>query len=267
MRCARSRQMVGTIALFASTALFAQQAAKPAVPAPATTSPAVAAPAPISGIAASPTPVPAMPSAPPQAPAVLRYAVVLDAAHGGTNLGALLSAGQEEKALSLELTNRLRAALSARGIPVILTRDTDTDVPADARAQTMNRAHAAACISVHATSVGNGVHLFTSALAPSTPPAGQRSFIPWQTAQAASITQSLRLESELNTALTHAQIPVLLGRTNLMPLESAMCPAVAMEIAPLNAHTSATDPKYLQQIVEALAAALTTWRADWRMQP
>jgi N-acetylmuramoyl-L-alanine amidase len=197
----------------------------------------------------------------------LRYAVVLDAAHGGTDLGAQLSASLDEKAYVLALTRQLHALLNARSIPVILTRDADVPISGDQRAQSMNHAHAAACLSVHATTVGNGVHLFTSSLPPSAASGGQRSFVPWKTAQAGYITQSLRLESELNTALSQAQIPVLMGRTTLMPLESATCPAVAIEIAPLNANTPVTDQKYQQQIIDALAAALTQWRTDWRMQP
>ena len=259
----RSWQVAGIFVLLASLTVFAQQPDKRQMPA----SSAATASAPKSRIATSPASVPIMPTAPPQYPPVLRYMVVLDAAHGGANLGALLRTNQEEKTFVLALTDRLRAALGSRGIPVVLTRDADVDISADARAQSMNRAHAAACISVHATSIGNGAHLFTSALPPTAAPTGQRNFVPWQTAQAGYITQSLRLESEMNTALSHAQIPVLLGRTTLMPLESATCPAIAIEIAPLNAHMPVSDPQYQQQIVDALVAALTAWRTDWRMQP
>ncbi len=221
---------------------------------------------------------------PPSAPAVsvqLRYAVVLDAAHGGNNLGALLAAGQDEKSFTLTLTDALDIRLRAAGINVILTRDSDIDLTGDARAESMNHAQAAACISIHATSSGNGVHLFTSAQSPlanspansaapsssSATSAPQRSFLPWQHEQAAYLNQSLRLESEINTALAHQQIPTLLGLATLMPLASAACPAIAIEIAPLRANTPVTDAKYQQKIVDALTAALLAWRADWRMQP
>ena len=216
------------------------------------------------------------------APVELRYAVVLDAAHGGNNLGALLEAEQDEKSFVLNFTNILDARLRGLGIDVIVTRDGDVDLTGDARALSMNHAQAAACISIHATPSGNGVHLFTSAQSPvsnstssSAPSASssttaapsQRTFLAWQNTQAAYLTQSLRLESEISTALAHEQIPTLLGRATLMPLESAACPAIAIEIAPLHVNTSVTDAKYQQKIVDALASALIAWRADWRMQP
>lgn len=253
---------MGIFVLLSATGTFAQQPAKP-LSAPATTTQT---PPPVITTPIAPATVPALP-APPSSPTELRYAVVLDAAHGGTDLGAQLNASQDEKAYVLALSHRLHMLLNARSIPVILTRDADVLVSGDQRAQSMNHAHAAACLSVHATSVGNGVHLFTSSLPPGAAAGGQHSFVSWKTAQGGYVTQSLRLESELNTALSQAQIPVLMGRTTLMPLESATCPAVAIEIAPLNANTPVTDQKYQQQIIDALAAALTQWRTDWRMQP
>lgn len=95
----------------------------------------------------------------------------------------------------------------------------------------------------------------------------RRSFLPWQTAQASYGTESLRLESDVNAALTSKHVPALLDRTALMPLDSLACPAVAVEIAPLDANTPLTDAAYQQKIAQALAAAMVAWRNDWRLQP
>lgn len=193
--------------------------------------------------------------------------VVLDAAHGGEDAGALLGVGNPEKNFTAALAIRLHASLNTSGIHSILTRDGDTALDNTARATIANRAHAAACILLHATSTGYGVHLFTSSL----PTTGQRdpgrAFLPWQAAQADYGTQSLRLESDVNTALTRLHVPVLLARTSIMPLDSMACPAVAIEIAPLDANTPLTDATYQKQIIDALAKALVSWRSDWRMQP
>jgi len=86
--------------------------------------------------------------------------VVLDPAHGGEDAGALLGAGDPEKNFTTALAIRLHALLNARGIHSIFTRDGDTTLDNTARATIANRAHAAACILLHATSTGNGVHLF-----------------------------------------------------------------------------------------------------------
>ena len=98
-------------------------------------------------------------------PPELQFVIVLDPAHGGTDNGALLAPNSPEKNYTLALAGRLRDLLNASGISSISTRDADTTVDDTARAVAANGAHPAACILLHATSTGNGVHLFTSSLA------------------------------------------------------------------------------------------------------
>ncbi len=213
---------------------------------------------------------PLAPPAPaPPAPSVrsaARFVVVIDAAHGGTDAGARLSDKLPEKDLVLALSVRLRSVLSAHGLYVVTTRESDTAIPALNRAETANHAAAAACITLHATASGNGVHLFTSSLTqiPLT------RFLPWETAQGAYADQSIRLASEINSAMTHAEIPVTLGRTALQPLDSFTCPAVVAELAPLNRSvgvTALSDSEYQDRLVAAMAAAIEQWQRDWRQQP
>ena len=215
-----------------------------------------------------PTPTPAnIPAAAQPRPTELRFVVLLDPAHGGTDTGAMLDAATAEKTYTLALAVQLRAALNARGIRSILTRTSDVALDNDARATTANHSHASACISLHATSTGNGVHLFTSSLSPMTEADPQQAFLPWQTAQAAYETSSLRLESDVDAAMTQQHIPVLIARTSILPLDSMACPAIDIEVAPLDANTPLSDPGYQQKVVDALDAALVEWRSDWRQQP
>jgi N-acetylmuramoyl-L-alanine amidase len=210
---------------------------------------------------------PAVPTA-PRAQVQPQYAVVLDAAHGGGDVGAQYSDKLLEKDLTLGFSVRLRQALASHGIQVVTTRDDDVAVPMVTRAEAANHAMAAACLTLHATATGSGVHLFTSSLAPT----AYTKFLPWQSAQSAYVTQSLRLSSEISTALGHAAVPVTLGRTSLVPMDSFACPAVAVEIAPLvggntTKATPLTDVGYQDRIIDALTAALMQWKNDWRQQP
>ncbi len=232
-----------------------------ASPSQSPTAPPVAVP---SGSAApqSSIPLPAQPIAPK-----LRFVVILDPAHGGSDSGAILSSGDPEKNYTLALAIRLHVLLNARGIPSILTRDADTTIDNTARAETADRAHAAACILLHATSTGNGVHLFTSSLPTVRAANPRRLFLPWPTAQASYGTQSLRLESDINASLTRQHIPVLLDKTSLAPLDSMACPALAVEVAPLNATMPVGNSAYQEQVAESLASALVDWRSDWGLQP
>jgi N-acetylmuramoyl-L-alanine amidase len=211
------------------------------------------------------------PANPPAAPPAVvrpapRFVVVIDAAHGGADSGARLSDHLLEKDLVLNLSVRLRSMLSAHGISVVTTRESDTAITSVNRAETANHVGAAACITLHATTSGSGIHLFTASLTP----VPVTRFLPWETAQGAYAEQSLKLSSEFDSAMTHAEIPVTLGRTALRPLDSFTCPAVVVEVSPLSGKTHVTelsDPGYQDRIVAALAAAVEQWQRDWRQQP
>jgi N-acetylmuramoyl-L-alanine amidase len=193
-----------------------------------------------------------------------RFVVVLDAAHGGDDPGARLGS-QAEKAYTLALSVRLRSLLTARGFSVVTTRESDATVDPDHRAEIANHANAQACLSLHAAESGSGVHLFISSLAPV---AGTH-FVPWKTAQARWIPRSLSLAGMLNSALSHANMAVTLGRTTMPAIDSMSCPAVAVEVAPERlsdgqGSASFDDPEYQTRVAEALAAALVQWRSEER---
>ena len=205
---------------------------------------------------------------PPPAPSApsgqsTRFVVVIDAAHGGDDTGAHLSSGQLEKAANLALSVRLRSLLTARGFQVVTTRENDTFVDLDQRAAIANHAKAAACISLHASESGSGVHLFASSLAPAPP----TRFTPWKTAQAAWEIRSLAFAGAINSALAHAGLTVTLGRIPLPGIESMTCPALAVELGPQrDAEKKVTaepdNPDYQSQVASALAAAVLEWRSD-----
>jgi N-acetylmuramoyl-L-alanine amidase len=187
--------------------------------------------------------------------------VVLDAAHGGDDAGAGLG-NNPEKSYTLAMSVRLRSLLAARGFQVITTRESDATVDPDRRAEIANHAGAIACLSLHATESGSGVHIFVSSLSP----ANAKQFLPWKTAQAAWVTRSLALAGVLNSALDHAGLTVTLGRIGMPGLDSMTCPAVAVEIAPQRTADapggeSLNDPGAQSRVAEALAAALVEWRS------
>ena len=201
-----------------------------------------------------------------QTPTAPRTVILLDPAHGGPDPGARLPNNLLEKDITLAFAARLRALLSTSGFTVISTHETDPAVPftTDQRAEIGNHAHPTACLILHATASGTGIHVVTSALAPSDLD-DPHATIPWNTAQAASIPQSLNLANEIGLALEQAKLPVILSRASLRPLDNLTCPAIAIEIAPLNPGgseaTPVTNPAYQQNIAKAIASALTAWRS------
>jgi N-acetylmuramoyl-L-alanine amidase len=202
-----------------------------------------------------------------------RNLIVLDPAHGGSDAGASLGRQVVEKDVTLAMASQLRTALAAAGFSVVSTRDSDPTAPlaADQRAEIANRARPLACIVLHASGAGLGVHLYTSTLrqADAQVQDGQddaESFTatPWDEAQAGFVAQSLSLVSSLSAAFSKAGLPALNGRAALRPLDNLTCPAVAIEVAPMPVAgadpTPVTDAGYQQRVAATVAAALRVWQ-------
>ena len=74
--------------------------------------------------------------------------VVLDPGHGGKDNGARWY-GISEKTLNLDVAKRVEVLLKKRGIPVVMTRRTDTFISLDYRAKIANRHADAVFVSIH----------------------------------------------------------------------------------------------------------------------
>jgi len=82
---------------------------------------------------------------------VPRMRIVVDAGHGGWDLGTVGRRGLLEKDVVLEIAQRLGKLLESRlGAEVILTRNDDNYIPLDERAGIANQAQADLVVSVHA---------------------------------------------------------------------------------------------------------------------
>lgn len=200
-------------------------------------------------------------AAPLQAQTLSRNIIVLDPAHGGTDTGARLTDKLAEKDFTLSFEQRLRPLLTAAGFTVVSTRDADpsSTLTNDQRAGTANHVHALACLLLHATPSGSGVHISTSTLTPS----NSSDSVPWNAAQSPYLYLSLRLANELGVGLLHANIPPLLAHTTVHPIDNLTCPAIALEVAPLTSSgntTPITDTTYQQRVAQAITTALISWR-------
>jgi len=92
------------------------------------------------------SPVPPRPQVKPAA-----FRIVLDAGHGGWDLGTVGRQGLLEKDLVLDVTERLGRLLRGRlGADVVFTRTTDTYLPLEQRAEVANQTRADLFVSVHA---------------------------------------------------------------------------------------------------------------------
>ena len=110
--------------------------------------------APVNPVAVKAAPVAALGVQIPERPLAVRtgkFRIVLDAGHGGWDLGTVGRQGLLEKDLVLDVTQRLGKLLQARlGSEVMFTRTGDTYLSLDQRADFANQSQADLFVSVHA---------------------------------------------------------------------------------------------------------------------
>jgi N-acetylmuramoyl-L-alanine amidase len=204
---------------------------------------------------------------PTPAPVPFNKSVIfLDPAHGGIDSGSRIGDSTLEKDVDLAFAFKLRSLLSARGFTVVMTRDADaptepnaagTPLTLDDRAGIGNHAHAVACLLIHATGSGHGVHLYGSELDATD---GIPTMVPWLTAQAAWVSQSQTLKRQLASAVARAGVPLVSSNASVRPVDSLSCPALVIELAPQTDDPDSINyADYQQKVAQAIAAALVFW--------
>jgi N-acetylmuramoyl-L-alanine amidase len=78
--------------------------------------------------------------------------VVIDPGHGGNDPGATSYSGYYEKGVNLSIARKVASYLEAQGIRVIKTRNRDTFIELNERADIANRANADLFVSIHCDS-------------------------------------------------------------------------------------------------------------------
>lgn len=182
--------------------------------------------------------------------------VTIDPGHGGQDRGVVGAGGLTEKALTLAVGRRVKAALEARlGLRVLMTREDDRELPLDARTAVANNNKADLFISLHANASfrpGNaGASILVGqfpdeglarrALEPHRVPVfggGIRDIelVPWGQAQIRYLERSTVLADLLQQHIG-AQAPLDLRPTDRAPLRvlaSANMPAVLIELGYLS---------------------------------
>lgn len=90
--------------------------------------------------------------------------IVVDAGHGGFDRGGVPRQRIGEKALTLDVAQRLRKVLQSAGYRVVMTRDSDVFIPLGERTRIANSYRGATFISVHFNSAtregANGIETY-----------------------------------------------------------------------------------------------------------
>ena len=167
--------------------------------------------------------------------------VVIDSGHGGSDPGAQYG-GLNEKDLNLKIALKVNEILKSKGINTYMTRDDDTFIPLQNRADIANNLNAALFLSIH-NNAYNSSEYGTEVLY--YPGATGRSF--------ARIVQ----DTLINALGTNDR--GIIERPNLVVLNATKMPAVIAEIAYLtntDDRAKLMDDSFLQKTAEALADAV-----------
>ncbi len=221
-------------------------------------------PPPTQAVQKLPVPVPqaatALPQPAPQPPPRPRFLVLIDPAHGGTDIGAAITPQLPEKDVVLALARRVQHELQAKGIAASLLRTGDYAISLDQRAISINAARPALYIAIHAANTGKGVHVFTELLPAENAAAGE--FLPWDTAQAAYSDLSGVVAGSIAAELENRKLPNATLPAPLRPMNNVAAPAVAIEIAPPDADvTNIAAANYQTEVAQAIAAGVAAVRS------
>lgn len=214
--------------------------------------------------------------------------LVIDPGHGGGDVGARGADGGDEKQVTLDVARRVKALIETRlGLRVLLTRDDDRDLSADARAAFANNNKADLLISLHANASPSpaiaGAEVFHAQLdregeearrlaesqAVALPVVGGGTrpleLVRWDLAQAphvdASATLARLLEEELGTRVTMGTRPR--RQAPLRVLLGANMPAALVEMGYLSNPAQAAALRgdtYQALVAQAIADAVVRLR-------
>jgi len=221
---------------------------------------------------------------------VPKMRIVVDAGHGGWDLGTVGRRGLLEKDLVLEIAERLGKLLESRlGAEVIYTRQDDNYIPLDERAEIANQAQADLFVSVHAnysdlpSARGVETYYTNTFSAPGSKEAGAKDADAHASIAAKNITltaadlherieQSRRLASSVQRSLygtLSAQNPGLRDRgvkeAGFVVLTESAMPGILAEVSFVSSPTDEQKLRsdgYREEIAEALYRGIARYAAN-----
>jgi N-acetylmuramoyl-L-alanine amidase len=206
-------------------------------------------------------------------PAAEHFSIVLDAGHGGWDLGAIGKKGLLEKDLTFDVVQRLGSLLETKlGANIVYTRQDDSYLTLEKRAEIANLSHADLFLSVHANysdlSTARGVETYYtntySSVRARTPEAPALQSVNWSGVVdiRAKVTGARKFASDIQQALyggLAARNPGITNRgvkeAQYVVLTGTQMPAVLAEISFVSSPADEDrlqNAEYRQMIAEAL---------------
>jgi N-acetylmuramoyl-L-alanine amidase len=193
-----------------------------------------------------------------QAPSI----VVLDPAHGGTDLGARGTAGIRESEVVLQFAAQVRTALESQGFQVMQTRQGNENPSFDDRSAIANSQRGAVFVSLHIGSTGlpGTVRVYVMSDLPTSNDAN--GLIPWDRAQAPFVPLSRRWGDLVQTFLSQRfkGSPSTARTGAVRQLRTTAAPAIAVEVSSVSMEDRNALDRMAPGVADAIARGSSAFR-------
>jgi N-acetylmuramoyl-L-alanine amidase len=193
-----------------------------------------------------------------QAPSI----VVLDPAHGGTDLGARGTAGIRESEVVLQFAAQVRTALESQGFQVMQTRQGNENPSFDDRSAIANSQRGAVFVSLHIGSTGlpGTVRVYVMSDLPTSNDAN--GLIPWDRAQAPFVPLSRRWGDLVQTFLSQRfkGSPSTARTGAVRQLRTTAAPAIAVEVSSVTMEDRNALDRMAPGVADAIARGSSAFR-------
>ncbi len=191
--------------------------------------------------------------------------VVLDPAHGGTDLGARGTAGIHESEVVLEFTAQIRRALESQGLQVVQTRQGDENPSFDDRSARANAQRGAVFITVHISSTGlpGTARVYVNSDLP--PTFTTTGLIPWDQAQAPFLGLSRKLGDIVQGLLAQRfkGSPHEAQTAAVRQLRTTAAPAIAIEISSVTVEKREDLDRMASGVADAIARGVVAFKPSY----
>jgi N-acetylmuramoyl-L-alanine amidase len=199
------------------------------------------------------------------APSVGLNIVVLDPAHGGTDLGARGTEGIRESEVVLQFSAQVKRALEEQGFQVLLTRTGNEDPSFDDRSARANAQRGAVFITLHIASTGLGGTVRTYVMPDLAPSKDTAGLIPWDRAQGPFVGLSHKLGDmvQAQLAMRFKGSPATALVAPVRQLRTTAAPAIAVEISSVSVQDRAELDRMIPGVAEAVARGVVAFRPSY----
>jgi N-acetylmuramoyl-L-alanine amidase len=191
--------------------------------------------------------------------------VVLDPAHGGTDLGARGTGGVRESEIVLEFAAQVRTALESQGFQVMQTRQGNENPSFDDRSAIANAQRGAVFVTLHIASTGlpGTARVYVMSDLPASDDA--TGLIPWDRAQAPFLPLSRKLGDLVQGFLSQRfkGSPSAAQAAAVRQLRTTAAPAIAVEVSSVSVEDRGELDRMAPGVADAIARGAAAFRPSY----